>query len=477
MTEQNLHWLSATEMAASVASNNLSPNEIAEAMIQRVDAVNPSINAIVQFDREQVTRDAAELSRQQEAGEKLGPLHGVPFTIKDLTAVDGLPTTFGMKPMADNIATGNAVVVDRLRGAGGLFLGKTNTPESGYYGGTDNHLYGPTHNPWKLGNSAGGSSGGASAAVAAGLGPLAEGSDGAGSVRIPSALCGVVGLKPTTGVIPQTILAGRFYNWAYHGPITRTVADNALMLDIMAGPDNADPLSIERAETSYVEASKGDVKGLRVAWSTNLGLGHVDPEVLAVCLDALSAFEELGARITEATPQWGNPSESMWNGIWVPGFASEYDLLDWENQRGEVDDNLIEIMHEAERLTGVDVGRADAFRGVMWDTWTTFMNDYDVLVSPTLASATFPLSQFAPSWLEGASLREQLLDWLFTYPYNMLNNPAITVPAGFTADGRPVGLQIAARHRRDALVLRAAANFEAVRPWADKKPADSLVVA
>ncbi|ERB51098.1 hypothetical protein N806_07785 [Rhodococcus sp. P27] len=270
MTEQNLHWLSATEMAASVASNSLSPNEIAEAMIQRVDAVNPSINAIVQFDREQVTRDAAELSRQQESGEKLGPLHGVPFTIKDLTAVDGLPTTFGMKPMADNIATGNAVVVDRLRGAGGLFLGKTNTPESGYYGGTDNHLYGPTHNPWKLGNSAGGSSGGASAAVAAGLGPLAEGSDGAGSVRIPSALCGVVGLKPTTGVIPQTILAGRFYNWAYHGPITRTVADNALMLDIMAGPDNADPLSIERAETSYVEAAKGDVKGLRVAWSTNL---------------------------------------------------------------------------------------------------------------------------------------------------------------------------------------------------------------
>lgn len=193
MTEQNLHWLSATEMAASVASNSLSPNEIAEAMIQRVDAVNPSINAIVQFDREQVTRDAAELSRQQESGEKRGPLHGVPFTIKDLTAVNGLPTTFGMKPMADNIATGNAVVVNRLRDAGGLFLGKTNTPESGYYGGTDNHLYGPTHNPWKLGNSAGGSSGGASAAVAAGLGPLAEGSDGAGSVRIPSALCGLSG--------------------------------------------------------------------------------------------------------------------------------------------------------------------------------------------------------------------------------------------------------------------------------------------
>jgi aspartyl-tRNA(Asn)/glutamyl-tRNA(Gln) amidotransferase subunit A len=160
----------------------------------------------------------------------------------------------------------------------------------------------------------------------------------------------------------------------------------------------------------------------------------------------------------------------MWEGIWVPGFASEHDLLDWDSLSGQVDDKLIELMHETERTTAVQIGNADSARGLMWDTWTEFMDNYDIMISPTIASATFPLSQFAPSWLEGKSLREQLLDWLFTYPYNMLNNPAVTVPAGFTSDGRPVGLQIAAEHRQDALVLRVARVLEEVRGWADKKP-------
>ncbi|MCD2188990.1 amidase [Actinomycetospora soli] len=469
---EEIPWLSATELAAKVRDGELSPSEIATAVLDRVDRVNPDLNAIVNLDREQVERDAAELTAAVSRGDELGPLHGVPYTIKDLTNVAGLPTTFGMVPLKDNVAEQDAVLVRRMRAAGGLFLGKTNTPESGYYGGTDNHLFGPTHNPWRHGYSAGGSSGGAAAAVAAGLGPLAEGSDGAGSVRIPASLCGVVGLKPTTGIVPQTILAGRYYTWAYHGPITRTVADNALMLDVVAGADHADPLSIPRVESSYVTAAQGDVRGLRVAFSADMGLGtHVDEEVLAVCREAVGALEGLGATITEATPGWGPASEAMWHGIWVPGFASEHDLLDWESLRGQVDDNLITLMREGETLTGVDVGRAEVFRGAMWDTWTTFMDDFDVLVSPTLTSATFPLERFAPEWLDGASLREQLLDWLLTYPYNMLNNPAITVPAGTTSDGRPVGLQIAARHHRDALVLRVAGNLERARPWADRRPA------
>ena len=470
MTDE-IEWRPATELARSVRDGEVSPDEIATAAVERVERVNPEINAIVAFDREQVLRDARELTAAVARGDELGPLHGVPFTIKDLTTVAGLATTFGMVPLQDNIAGTDAVVVRRLREAGGLFLGKTNTPESGYYGGTDNHLFGPTHNPWKHGHSAGGSSGGAAAAVAAGLGPLAEGSDGAGSVRIPAALCGVVGLKPTTGVIPQTILAGRYYTWAYHGPITRTVADNALMLDVLAGPDTADPLTIERPEHSFSDAARGDIRGLRVAFSPDLGLGrHVDPEVLAVCREVLPVLEDLGAVVSEATPGWGYVSEAMWNGIWVPGFASEHDLLDWESLRGQVDDNLIELMREGERLTGVDVGRAEVVRGAMWDTWTRFMDDYDVLVSPTLCTATFPLERFAPDWLDGTTLREQLLDWLLTYPYNMLNNPAMTLPAGFTADGRPVGLQLAARHRRDALLLRVAGRIEEARPWADRRP-------
>jgi aspartyl-tRNA(Asn)/glutamyl-tRNA(Gln) amidotransferase subunit A len=471
MTE--LHWMPATEMAATIRAGDLDEVEVAEHFIARVEAINPGINAIVQFDPDEVRADAAALCSHRLGGGATGPIHGVPYTIKDLTNVAGKPTTFGMTVMKDNIAPADAPIVARMRAAGGLYLGKTNTPESGYYGGTDNHLYGPTHNPWKPGHSAGGSSGGAAAAVAAGLCPLAEGSDGAGSVRIPAALCGVVGLKPTVGIIPQVVLAGRYYTWAYHGPITRTVEDNALMLDVVAGPSLADPMTIDRVEASYLSALTGGagVEGLRAAWSPDMGLGqYVDPEVLAICREAVGAIETAGVTVTDASPQWSGTSVAMWEGIWVPGFASEHDLLDWPSLRGEVDDNLIELMREAEATTAVQIGNADVVRGGMWDTWTAFMTDFDILISPTLASATIPLEQFAPSWLAGRSLREQLLDWLLTYPYNMLTVPAITVPAGFTADGRPVGLQLAARHRQDALLHRVALALQQRHSWLDRMP-------
>jgi Asp-tRNA(Asn)/Glu-tRNA(Gln) amidotransferase A subunit family amidase len=471
MPDDDLCDLTATALARAVRENRISPVDIADAFVDRVQRVNPSLNALIHFDAEQVRADARELERAQRADRPLGPIHGVPFTIKDLTAMKGLPLTFGMLPLKDNVGEVDAAVVTRLREAGGLFLGKTNTPESGYYGGTDNHLFGPTHNPWKHGHTAGGSSGGAAAAVAAGLGPLAEGSDGAGSVRIPSAMCGVVGLKPSLGRIPQTVLEGRFYNWAYHGPITRTVADNALLLDVMAGASTSDPMTLPNPPAPFRHALDGDVRGWRVAYSPDMGLGqHVDPEVAEIVRDAVGAFEELGAHVTEATPGWDDPEDAMWHGIWVPGYASEHDLLEWDALRGQVDDRLIDLIHEGERVTAVEIGRADSFRGHMWDTYAAFMADYDVLVSPTLASAAFPHDRFAPEWLDGEPLRRELLGWLLTYPYNMLTVPAITVPAGFTADGRPVGLQIGGTLHADAGVLRAAACFEAARPWVARRP-------
>jgi aspartyl-tRNA(Asn)/glutamyl-tRNA(Gln) amidotransferase subunit A len=468
--EQEVHWMSATDLAESVASDELSPRDIASVMIERIEDLNPRLNAFVTFDANQVAADAAVLEQQSRDGKELGPLHGVPFSIKEMTAVSGLPLTFGLVPMKDAVADHDAAIVQRMKAAGGLFLGKTNAPESGYYGGTDSHLYGPTHNPWKRGYSAGGSSGGSAAAVAAGLGPLAEGSDGAGSVRIPSALCGVVGMKPSLGRVPQTVLAPRFSTWAYHGPITRTVADAALMMNVVAGPDTSDPLSLPADGVDYLQEIQKDIRGWKIAWSPDLNLGYVDPEVQEICADAVSVFESLGADVVQDTPDWGNPEQAMWHGIWVPGFANEYDMLDWDELHGEVDENLIELMKEGERLTGVDFGRADLFRGKMWDTFRAFMSEYDLLVSPTLASATFPLEQFAPEWLSGESLQRQLLGWLLTYPYNMMTTPAITVPAGFTSDGRPVGLQIAGRQHADAAVLRAAANYETARPWAQHKP-------
>jgi Asp-tRNA(Asn)/Glu-tRNA(Gln) amidotransferase A subunit family amidase len=470
--DDELCFMPAVELARQIRSNRLSPVEVAEAFIARVERVNPRLNALIYFDPDQVRDDARALERAQRGSVPLGPIHGVPYTIKDLTAVAGLPLTFGMVPLKDNIAEADAPVVTRLREAGGLFLGKTNTPESGYYGGTDNHLFGPTHNPWKHGHTVGGSSGGGACAVAAGLGPLAEGSDGAGSVRIPSAMCGVVGLKPSLGRIPQTVLEGRFYNWAFHGPITRTVADNALMLDVMAGASMSDPMTLPDPPGSFLDELGGDIRGWRVAYSPDLGLGQrIDPEVAEIVRGAVDGLAALGALVSEATPPWEDPEDAMWHGIWVPGFASEYDLLDWDGQRGSVDDRLIDLMHQAERVTAVEIGRADVFRGHMWDTFAAFMAGYDLVVSPTLATAAFEHELFAPTWLEGQELRRELLGWLLTYPFNMLGVPAITVPAGFTADGRPVGLQIAGKLHGDAAVLRAAAAFETARPWADRRPA------
>jgi aspartyl-tRNA(Asn)/glutamyl-tRNA(Gln) amidotransferase subunit A len=243
------------------------------------------------------------------------------------------------------------------------------------------------------------------------------------------------------------------------------------MFSVMAGPSDSDPNSVPADGIDYASAVEGDITGWRVAWSPDLGLGHVDPEVVAVCSEAVRAFESLGAIVEEATPDWGDPEEAMWKALWVPGYSCEYDVLDWKSMQGQVDDQLIEIMAQAETLTAVEIGRAEAFRGRMWDTFGDFMRTYDILVSPTLASPTFPLDRFAPEWLGGQSLQRQLLGWLLTYPFNMTTTPAITVPAGFTADGRPIGLQIAGAHRADAAVLRAAANYEAARPWADVKPA------
>lgn len=468
MSNDDLAWMPAVELAAKIRGREVRVADVAEALISRVEELNPALNAIVTFAPEDIRAEAAALDARQDAGEELGPIHGVPYTIKDMTDVAGLPTTDGLPALKDNIAMKDALVVSRLKKAGGLFAGKTNTPEMGYYGGTDNHLFGPTHNPWKHGYTAGGSSGGAAAAVAAGLCQLAEGTDGAGSVRIPAAMCGVVGFKPTTGVIPPPF---PFLDWAYHGPITRTVTDNALMLDVMAGHDAGSFPGARRVEQSYAAAATPEVRGLRVAWSDDLGLNvHVDSEVVSVARAMADVLSDLGAHVTEAAPGWQNPSEAMWQNIWVPGYAGLLAGLDMETSPEQFDERLHSIKAEGQRLQLSAWGSSYMERAELFAVWNTFMQDYDLLLSPTLASAAFPLEDFAPSWLSGASLREEVLDWLLTYPFNMINNPALTIPAGSTSDGRPIGLQISGRHWDDARVLGAGRALEDARPWAHRKP-------
>lgn len=469
MTHDHLNWKPAHELAALIRSKEVRVADVAESLMAHVNSVNPAINAIVTFDEEAVRAEAAALDAKQDAGEELGPLHGVPYTIKDMTDVAGLPTTDGLKALKDNVAKKDALVVHRLRNSGALFAGKTNTPEMGYYGGTDNQLFGPTHNPWKEGYTAGGSSGGAAASVAAGMVPLAEGTDGAGSVRIPAAMCGVVGFKPTTGVVPSPF---PFLDWAYHGPITRNVTDNALMLDVIAGHHPGATPAARRLETSFLDEAMTDVSGLRVAWSPDLGLGkHVDPEVCRIAYTMVEALRDLGARVSEATPRWEDPSLAMWHGIWVPGYAGMLHGIDMDSNPEDFDERLHKIKVEAESTSLGEWGRSHVIRSKLFADWNIFMQDYDLLVSPTLASAAFPLDRFAPTWLDGKSVREEILDWLLTYPFNMLNNPAISIPAGFTKQGLPVGFQISARHWEDARVLGAARALEQASPWNDPRPA------
>ena len=230
-------------------------------------------------------------------------------------------------------------------------------------------------------------------------------------MRSPASLCGVVGLKPSSGRIPQIILPGRYNAWVHHGPITRTVTDNALMLNVLAGPDSSDPTSLPADPVDYVAELTKNITGWRIVYSPDLGYAQVDSEVATICRTAVSALEDLGAHVTEGTPAWGNPVEAMWNGVWVPGIGSAHDLVKWDEQRGNIDDNLIELMHEDERLTAVDMGRANVFRGAIWDTFAAFMTEYELLVTPTLTDAAFPLTQFAPDRLLGEPLRRQVLDW------------------------------------------------------------------
>lgn len=467
---QELQWMSASEMAQEIKTENLSAREVARGLIEAVERVNPKINAIIHWDPDQVLEDAQRLDDKQAREGISGPLHGVPYTIKDLTAVEGLPLTMGIRSLKDSIAPNDAPIVERMKAADGLFLGKTNTPEAGYCGKTTNHLFGATRNPWDTSLSAGGSSGGAGAAVAAGLGPLAEGSDGGGSIRVPASLNGVVGFKPSTGRIPMTALQQRFMTNLFHGPLTRTVTDAALMLDVAAGEDPRDPLSLPDPGKSYVESLNGDLSGWRIAYSPDLGYAEVDAEVAEIVANAVQHFADAGATVVEATPQWEHPNEIMWNGVWVPGLAGLSHVFPLEEMKDELDAELIELIRYGDKLTVTDFSVADAARGRFYDAYNTFMNDYEILASPTTTVASYSVDRFAPEYLDGQPLRDRLLSWCLTPAFNMTTSPTISIPCGFTSDGRPVGLQLAGRHHRDEQVLNAAFAFEQLQPWVDHKP-------
>jgi aspartyl-tRNA(Asn)/glutamyl-tRNA(Gln) amidotransferase subunit A len=467
MSDDDLIWRSALELGDLIRKKELTPVEVTDAALARLEAVNPLLNAFCLVAAERAREQAREAEIAVVKGEPLGPLHGVPISIKDVLATRGLATTGGSRLFADAVPEEDAIPVARLKAAGAVILGKTNTSEFGHKAVTENPLFGVTRNPWNPERTPGGSTGGGGAAVAAGVGPLALGSDGGGSVRIPAAFCGVFGLKPSFGRVPH---AGGFPGWAHvsHvGPLARTVRDAAALLDVIAGGDDRDRRSLPREPGSYLEACDAGVAGLHVAWTPDLGYAAVDPRVRALCETAAAEFESLGCHVEVVSPGWEDPEAWFGTLIAAQFYAAWSDRL--PDAEPLMDPTLVTLIRRGGAVPARDYVRAVDRIEAYWAEVRAFLERFDLLLMPTVAVPPFDAGARPPREVDGRSV--SVLGWMpFTFPFNLTGQPAASVPAGFTDDGLPVGLQIVGRRHADATVLAAAAAFEAACPWSDRRP-------
>lgn len=459
-----LCFLSARELLELYRRRALSPVEVVEAILAQIERWNPALQAYITVTEDLARAQAVEAEYAYQHGQT-ALLLGVPVSIKDVTPMRGVRTTRGSLVWQNWVPEEDAPIVERLRVAGVIFLGKTNTPELGWKGDSGNRLIGPTRNPWQIERTAGGSSGGAAAAVAAGMGPLAQGTDGAGSIRIPASFCGVVGLKPSFGLVPY-YPPSAVESLAHVGPIARTVADVALMLSVIAGPDPRDRNSLPPMGPDYL-ALERDFCGFRVAWLSRIGAVPVDPEVEAVARAAAFSFAELGCEVEELTEPLDDPYPIL-DILWSTAMAAVFrETLD--EVRDLLDPGLLAVIEGAKQWRGVDVAWAYAERTRYAEKLRQRLDPYDLVLTPTTPVPAFAAGADHPGEICGYSTT--YLSWTpFTYCFNLTGQPAISVPCGFTSQGLPVGLQIVGRWRDDRSVLQAAAAFEQLRPWPQWRP-------
>lgn len=464
MNSADLCHLPAVELRSLYRKRALSPVEVTKAVLHRIERLNPDFNPFVTVTHERALEQAIRAERAYMGGEP-GILAGIPGSLKDLTPTRGIRTARGSLLYRNWVPDYDAPLVERLADTGMVLVGKTTTPELGWKGDSGNRVNGPVHNPWMYGRTAGGSSGGAAAAVALGMGPVAQGTDGAGSIRIPCGFCGLYGLKPSWGRVPQ-YPASVVELLSHAGPVTRTVRDAALMLTAMAGAHPLDRLSLPDS-TDYLREMEGDIAGLRIAWSPDLGYVRGDPKVLSIAASAAARFQELGCRVEEAHPGLPDPWDIA-DTIWSASFAGVFeDNLD--DVRDLLDSGLVGVIESGKSVSGAQLATAYARRNDYYHGWREFMSVYDLFLCPTLPVTAFAAGHDHPGEIAGQPT--SYLGWTaFTYPFNITGQPAATVPAGFADDGLPVGLQIVGRWRDDAGVLRASAAFESVAPWNKKRP-------
>ena len=468
MANLDLCYTSASELASRIAAREISPVEVVENSLERINEVNDTLNCFCFTYPEEALERARSAERTVMEGKPLGPLHGVPIAIKDFTPTAGKTTTLGSRVYRDNVPEEDALVVSDLLGAGAIMVGKTTTPEFAHDGFTHSPLWGVTRNPWNPSRTPGGSSGGSGAAVASGCVPLAEGSDMGGSVRIPAAFCGIVGLKPSLGRIPMTILASVFDNISHFGPLARTLDDAALFLEICQGPSEYDIMSIP----SPIELERplpSNVEGMKIAMDIDLGFYHVDPTVAAHVEACADALRSAGATVEEVDLGWTRECADAWLAYWNVYLAAFFEQH-LDERRDDLDPNIVTMFEAARKMDAISFKRLEFVRTRQWHRLCEVFEEHDALICPT-TPAPAPAAESSDIDQLGETEDGKLLSNDMTLVFNNVAQcPALSVPSGMTEDGLATSLQIVGRRFDDPTVLKIGAAIERLRPWAHLRP-------
>jgi amidase len=465
-----LHWRSARDLASAIRRRELSAVEVLDHHLDRIDAVDPALNAIVALDdREALRSRAEEADRAVAAGAPLGPLHGLPVAVKDLMDVRGLRTSYGSRAHADDPpAEADHLMVARMREAGAIIIGKTNTPESGLGTLTFNDVFGPTRNPYDTARHAGGSSGGAAAAVAAGLLPVADGSDSGGSLRYPASFCNVVGMRPSHGRVPTSRAGDAWSPHGILGPMARTCADAGLLLAAIAGPHPNAPLSLLDDPAVFAAGEPGELRGLRIAWSETAGGLPIDPGVTEALRGTRALLAEHGCVIEDVEPDMEG-ADRCWEVIELLGFLM-YNAEDVDRDPDALRDDLVRNVREARTITADEVVWAQRKRSELFRRTAELLGSYDVLALPCTPVTAPPIEVPWVREIAGVEM-ERYFHWQrLACRVTMTSHPVLALPGAFAADGLPIGLQLVGRHRDDLGLLRTGAAIEAVTGLAERHP-------
>jgi Asp-tRNA(Asn)/Glu-tRNA(Gln) amidotransferase A subunit family amidase len=474
---------SARQLAAAIENREVTPTEAVDAAYDRIDETNDTLNAFVQFREDEARDEAGRATEAVEEGEALDRLYGVPIALKDLDShIAGMPCTYGSAVFEDFVPQKTSVIVRRLQDAGAIVVGSTNSPEFGHRGDTTNPLHGTTGNPFDPSKTAGGSSGGAASAVGAGMVPIALGSDAAGSIRIPASACGVYGLKPTSGLVPEAsrpdalISAAPFMTL---GGLTRTVADSALLLDAIAGIDSRDPISVPNEDTDYMAAIRQPIDNLSVAYSPDLGVFETEPEVVERVDEIADVLEAAGATVDRVDPDFEPSLERMLEAedvLFETTLASMAETMKQQDgvdllgdHRNELTPSFVERLENGYEHDGVAFKQADVVRTQVYDALQDVLDEYDLILTPTLACPPFDAGEVGPETIDGEPI-DQDLGWLLTWPMNLSGHPAASVPAGLSDDGLPIGAQLVGGRFDEETIIAASAAIERRKPWKGTYP-------